>query len=181
MHRDPFFKCSQLAVRPRDLSLGRALSVCALAIVAGCKQAPGEAPSAVASEVTLNAAAPNPVSPSVEEAAYSVSLATQGELKVGQAARAELVLRPKPPFHTNGEYPYKFKLDPNADLGLATETVTKEGANVTAELAVFPVVFTPKAAGNHTLSGLFAFSVCKDDQCLVERKQLALAVQVVAP
>jgi hypothetical protein len=39
------------------------------------------------------------------------------------------------------------------------------------------VGFTPEAAGKHTISGVLQFSVCTDDKCLIEKRDLALEVQ----
>ena len=38
------------------------------------------------------------------------------------------------------------------------------------------VAFTPESAGKHTVSGKLFFSVCNDDQCLVEKRDLALEI-----
>jgi hypothetical protein len=41
-----------------------------------------------------------------------------------------------------------------------------------------PVSFTPDAAGKRTVAGQFAFSVCTEDKCLMEKRDLSLDVTV---
>jgi hypothetical protein len=40
------------------------------------------------------------------------------------------------------------------------------------------VPFTPDGAGQRTVSGQFAFSVCTDETCLMEKRDLSLVVDV---
>jgi hypothetical protein len=40
------------------------------------------------------------------------------------------------------------------------------------------VPFTPSEAGERTISGTFKFSVCTEEQCLIKKQELALAVTV---
>ena len=42
--------------------------------------------------------------------------------------------------------------------------------------AVMPVSFTLDAAGKHTVAGQLAFSVCTEDKCLMEKRDLLLDV-----
>jgi hypothetical protein len=40
------------------------------------------------------------------------------------------------------------------------------------------VSFTPEGKGDRTVAGLFAFSLCSADQCLIEKRDLALHVGI---
>ena len=38
-------------------------------------------------------------------------------------------------------------------------------------------LFTPESAGKHTLSGQLSFSVCTEDKCMIEKRDLALEIE----
>jgi hypothetical protein len=86
------------------------------------------------------------------------------------------VLDAKEPFHVNEKYPYKFKLKETSGLTFPAPLVGKEGVNLEKARATMRVPFTAQSAGRHTLSGQFAFSVCTDDKCLIEKRELSLLV-----
>ena len=83
----------------------------------------------------------------------------------------------KPPFHANDKYPYKFKLNQAPGLKFANLVVEKDAVKVEKTRATLSVALTPESAGKHTVSGKLFFSVCNDDQCLVEKRDLALNIE----
>ena len=56
--------------------------------------------------------------------------------------------------------------------------VGKDAVKLEATKAVMPVSFTADAAGKRTVAGQFAFSVCTEDKCLMEKRDLLLDVTV---
>jgi hypothetical protein len=42
--------------------------------------------------------------------------------------------------------------------------------------ATLPIPFTAEA-GKHTVSGQLSFSVCTDDKCVIEKRELALEIE----
>jgi hypothetical protein len=115
----------------------------------------------------------------VSDAAFEVSLdAPKAPLKAGQAGSVEVVLVAKAPFHVNDKYPIKMKLKETPGLKYQTLVVGKDAAKVEHMKAVVPVSFTPDAAGKHSVAGQLAFSVCTEDKCLMEKRDLALDVAV---
>ncbi len=112
------------------------------------------------------------------EEAFEVSIASPGEAKVGEAAEAIITLQAKAPYKVNEEYPIKLKLGAGAGLTFPAPVVGKEKATVEVEKAVMKVPFTPSAAGEHTLGGTFSFSVCTDERCLIEKRELAVQITV---
>lgn len=176
------------------------LPVIALSLASGCKQetpptlAEPKAPSAVAprNEAAAPAAAPEatPVAApgatpagdaavsKLSESSFDLELRAKGPYTAGQQAEAELVLDAKPPFHVNEEYPYKFKLKEASGVKFASAVVGKDAAKLEKQKVTMPVTFTPEAAGKCTVAGQLAFSVCTDDKCLIEKRDLALVVDV---
>jgi hypothetical protein len=74
------------------------------------------------------------------------------------------------------EYPYKLKLEPNPVLSLSGDPLTKDAFQISADCTKLQIPFTATKAGTHVVTGQLSFSVCKDDQCLVERQALSVAV-----
>ena len=185
----------------RSLSVSRSLSVhgsalvlLALAAIPACKNQTPPAAEATAAEppppapgtaaVAPAAPAPSPAEPSAapagaskySEAPFDVVIQPKGAYTSGKAGEAEIVISAKPPFHANDKYPYKFKLNESAGLKFANLVVEKDAVKVEKMSATLPVAFTPEGAGKHTVSGKLFFSVCNDDQCLVEKRDLTLDI-----
>jgi len=148
---------------------------------AAAPQAPpaSEATSApVAGAAAAADAAPVGVA-KVSDAAFDLSLdAPKAALKAGQAGVVEVVLLAKAPFHVNDKYPIKLKLKETPGIKYATLIIGKDAAKVEAMKAVVPVSFTPDAAGKRSVAGQLSFSVCTEDKCLMEKRDLALDVTV---
>jgi len=178
-------------------SIASALSVALGALVvlpaSACKnQAPPAAEATAAEPVAAApaapvaagsaAAAPAEAAPSVPaaskytEAGFDLALQPKGAYTSGQAGEAEIVLNAKAPFHVNEKYPYKFKLKEAPGLKFANLVVAKESVKLEPTRATVPVAFTPESAGKHTVAGQLSFSVCTEDKCMIEKRDLALEI-----
>jgi outer membrane murein-binding lipoprotein Lpp len=169
------FGCSKdtppAAEAPRSASNAAAPQASPTALEA----APGAAPAGAAAP---EAAAPTG-SAKFSDTAFDLTLeAPKGSLKAGQAGSVEVVLTAKPPFHVNDKYPIKLKLKETAGVKYDNLTLGKDAVKLEAMKAVLPVSFTPDSAGKRTVAGQFAFSVCTEDKCLMEKRDLALEVNV---
>jgi hypothetical protein len=168
------FGCSKesppAAEEPRSASNAAAPQAAAPASAAAdAAQAPSEAASAAAPAGA----------PKFSDTAFELSLESpKAALKAGQAGALDVVLVAKAPFHVNDKYPIKLKLRETPGIKYANLVVGKDAAKVEAMKAVMPVSFTPDAAGKRTVAGQFAFSVCTEDKCLMEKRDLSLDVMV---
>jgi hypothetical protein len=113
----------------------------------------------------------------VTEEPFSIWLQAASPIAAGTPATVEAVLVAKPPYHCNAEYPHKFKLGA-APAGLSYPEATVKGMKVTAERSVLSIPVQAQAAGKATVSGTLSFSVCTDERCLVEKRELALNLEV---
>lgn len=113
----------------------------------------------------------------VDEANFTINIAPNGSYAAGKAGEAQIVLDAKPPFHVNEKYPYKFKLKDAPGLVFANAVVGKDNVKLETQRATMTVPFTVKDAGKHTLAGQFSFSVCTEDKCLMEKRDLALSLE----
>jgi len=152
---------------------------------ASAEPSPPPTPAAPAAEAATPAAAAAKVEPAAaaapaaakySEAPFDVEIQPKGAYTSGQAGAAEIVVTAKPPFHANDKYPYKFKLNETPGLKYAALVVDKDAVKVEKMKATVSVPLTPEKAGKHTVSGKLFFSVCNDDQCLVEKRDLALDI-----
>jgi hypothetical protein len=181
----------------RLLSLSGSLSVLVLALSA-CKnqtppvaeataaepaQAASAAPAAVPAAADSVATAAEPAAQTAgaaskyTEAGFDLVLEPKGDYSAGKEGEADIVLSAKAPFHVNQQYPYKFKLKESPGLSFANMVVSKEAVKLEPARATLPVAFTPAAAGKHTVSGQLSFSVCTADQCMIEKRDLALEIE----
>ena len=131
-------------------------------------------PAAAADTATAPAAAA--AASKYSEAPFDVEIQPKGTYTAGQAGAAEIVILAKPPFHANDKYPYKFKLNETPGVKFANLVVDKDAVKVEKTRATLSVALTPENAGKHRVSGKLFFSVCNDDQCLVEKRDLALDI-----
>jgi hypothetical protein len=141
--------------------------------------AAADAPSGKAPE---GKAAPGPAKSvqgaAVSEEAFSIWLQGQSPAKAGSPVQLEAVLVAKPPYHCNAEYPHKFKLNA-APAGLSYPEETVKGMKVTPERSVLAIPVNAQSAGKPTVSGTLSFSVCTEERCMVEKRDLTLALDVM--
>jgi pyruvate/2-oxoglutarate dehydrogenase complex dihydrolipoamide acyltransferase (E2) component len=134
------------------------------------------ADSATGAAAPAEAAAAMPAASKYSEAGFDLVLQPKGSYTSGQAGEAEIVLNAKAPFHVNNQYPYKFKVKEAPGLKFANLVVAKDLVKIEPAKATVPVAFTPESAGKHTVAGQLSFSVCTDDKCMIEKRELALEI-----
>lgn len=171
-------------------------SVCVLLLIAGvsaCKnqappaaeataaepttQAPAAAAAATAGQAEPAAAAAPSALSKYSEAGFDLELQPKGAYTSGQPGEAEIVLVAKAPFHVNEKYPYKFKISDTPGLKFEKLIVAKDAVKLEPARATVPVAFTPASAGKHTIAGQLSFSVCTEDKCMIEKRELALEIE----
>jgi hypothetical protein len=166
------------------LSLPCTVALALLGLVTGCREASGteggglsSAPTAavVASPVAAASAASNTVATNKP---FTVTGRLLGAYKVGQPGSFEVELVAGSGFKVNQEYPIKFKTEPTDTVDYPLPVVGKDGAKLEKTHAVVTVPFVPKSTGSKVLRGRLSFSVCTAEQCLVDKQDLALSVDV---
>lgn len=153
-----------------------------VALAAACDRTPsGPAPAPAPSA----AAAAGPVT---ETDSFRAELKAIGAYKKGEPATYEVVVQAKGPWHVNDEYPAKFKTadgngvkhaEPKLERNKHVDAFATEACAQNSKDACtlkITVKFTPEQAGTIRLGGTVDVGICNKDQCLVEKKQLDLAV-----
>lgn len=169
---------------PKTLSSLVVLSALA-SLVAGCakesrdqsESAPVSSAAAVlppASPAALAAVVPG--APRYDEEAFEVTLHAPNEAKVGEGIPVSVVLVAKAGFKVNPEYPIKFAFEESAELVSEPKVLRKEQGTLEKTRAELRGVVTPRAAGARVVAGKLSFSVCTDERCLIEKRDLALTV-----
>lgn len=110
--------------------------------------------------------------PSYEEDAFVLRLEGPKQGKVGETVELTVELLPQGGYKVNEEYPIKFQF---ADLDGATAiqgTVSKSEGKVDAKKATLPLKVKLDKAGTRRVGGKLSFSVCTDERCLIEKRDL---------
>lgn len=166
-------------------AFGWATLVAVSALAVGChketqpaaEKAPPSSAMGSTSDTTAHASKPAAAS-HFEAVEYELNIKSDGAYKAGQAGNVLITVHAKSPYHCNPEYPYKFKLDPAQGVKFASDVVHKDAVKVNGPHATMTVGFTPETTGKKTISGRFQFSVCSAANCLVERRNLKLDIDV---
>jgi len=138
------------------------------------------APAIAVTSAAPEAPPPPPVeSPKQTGQAFSVWLQSSGRYTAGQQGIVEAVVVPKGEFHCNQEYPYKFVASAGSSgVTYPKPTLRAEGVSVSPTRAVMRIPFVPQNAGEAKVGGTFHFSVCTDQQCVVEKRDVSVTVKV---
>ncbi|HEY2406386.1 MAG TPA: hypothetical protein VGI10_10305 [Polyangiaceae bacterium] len=136
------------------------------------------APAAAASNDAPAPAADGAAASKYSDASFDLSLSPKGAYSSGQAGEADIVLVAKAPYHVNDKYPYKFKLKEAPGLSFPNLVIAKDAVKLEAMKAEIPVAFTPQGAGKKVVAGQLSFSVCTVDKCQIEKRDLALDIDV---
>ena len=159
----------------RGCRLRASVAVLALVLVVGtgCRREE-PLPAPVAAEPS---ARPAPAS-ELHEATFDLRMKPVGTVTAGQSASVEITVDAKGGYHPNEKYPYKFKPAEAPGVRYASPAFSTEAVKLEPQRATLTVSFTPEGKGDRTIAGLFAFSLCSADQCLIEKRDLALHVGV---
>lgn len=111
---------------------------------------------------------------------YVVEFKAPSSCKAGSECKAEISLKSKGEFHINDKYPLKFKApdSPPEGLSFTKALLKKEDGKFGEKDGTLPVGFTATKAGKVKVSGVFSFGVCTADNCLMEKVDLDVDVDV---
>ncbi len=151
------------------------LGLLAFALAAGCNNSQA-APSrgGASSEQASNVGKSK-----VDAENYTVEL-KGGSYKAGAEGTFDVLLSSKGSYHINDKYPIKWKTQDPAPDGIKYPKTVLQRADGTfkEKEGSFKVPFIAAKAGKTKVSGTFHFSVCSDANCLMEKLDLDLDVDV---
>lgn len=167
------------------------LSACIAASAVGAcsKSQPAAAGSAAIGNLGANraAACPNHAACAND---FFIDAVAPSDCAVGAVCTVVLKLVATGGFHINDEYPYRFKAEDTPGVQFAGTDVA--GKNVFSKNAgdwrkggekegAMTVRFTPMGAGAKTVAGAFKLSVCSAQNCLLEQKDVRVAIAANEP
>lgn len=114
--------------------------------------------------------------PSYKEEAFSLSLEAPPAVSSGKEAAFKVILTAAGGYKVNDEYPLKFQFAETANVRPKKSTVRKEDAVLEKQRAELPLPVTIESPGKHKVSGTLSFSVCTDERCLIEKRDLSVEV-----
>lgn len=149
------------------------LAVAALA--SGCNQSEAATPRPSAEPASALAKGPK-----VDTDTHTIEMKATGKYKAGQEGTVEVTLVPKAPYHINDKYPIKFKVTDPAPAGIKypKAILKREDGTVDDKKARFLVPFVADKAGKANVSGVLYMSVCSDANCIMDKQELEVAVDV---
>jgi hypothetical protein len=146
---------------------------------AGTKQAASPAPTAVSAPAPAPetiAAAPSPsLSPSLEESNFRIEFSAPESAKVGEAFAVHLKLSALSGYKVNQDYPIKLVLE-GENLTFDPPVLRKEQLKLETKSAELTGKVTPKSAGSLAIVGKLSFSVCTEERCLIEKRDVMVKV-----
>jgi ABC-type glycerol-3-phosphate transport system substrate-binding protein len=149
--------------------------LCLVGAAAGCSRS-----EAATSRGSVAETVPVAAGARSETENYVAEMAATGAYKAGAEGTVEVTLVPKGGYHTNAQYPYKFKTaDPPAD-GVTYPKPVLQRADGTFEekKGSFKVPFTAAKSGKATIAGTLSLSVCSEANCIMDKVPLELTVDV---
>jgi hypothetical protein len=166
------------ASRKNTLSGGICLFVltgAAFAIASGCSKSEAATKPGVTHESASVAAGAKS-----ETETYVAEIKAHGPYKAGAEGTVEVVLATKGAYHTNAQYPYKFKVADPAPEGVKYPKPLLKRADGAFEekKASFKVPFSAAKPGKYKVGGKLSLSVCSEANCIMDRVDLETEVEV---
>jgi hypothetical protein len=154
---------------------GAATRVNSFALASGCSKS-----EAAPARGSSREAVPVGAGPKAETETYVVEMKATGACKAGAECLVEVTLVPKAAYHTNAQYPYKWKAPDPAPEGITYPKPILQRADGAFEekRASFKVPFVVAKSGSATIGGTLSLSVCSEANCIMDKVPLEVAVDV---
>ncbi|MFT3764106.1 MAG: hypothetical protein QM820_01080 [Minicystis sp.] len=110
---------------------------------------------------------------------YVAEIKAGSGYKAGAEGAVEVTLATKGAYHTNAQYPYKFKLNDAPDgLSYPKPTLQRADGAFEEKKGTFKVPFNAAKPGKYTIAGVFSLSVCSEANCIMDKVPLEVSVEV---
>ena len=121
-----------------------------------------------------------PAGPSIETGSFLLAVApAQPKYAVGKSGAVEIALQSRGEWHVNQEYPIRVDLAAPEGVALPKAELVKDDAEEFGEDQVrFLATVEPSAAGNHEVSCDVSFALCTEENCILERRTVAMQLEV---
>lgn len=152
------------------------LTGAAFAVASGCSKSE----AAPARGTTHESAASVAAGPKSETDTYIAEIRSGGGYKAGAEGTVEVALKVKGAYHTNDQYPYKFKTAEPAPDGVTypKPMLQRADGKFDKTSGTFKVPFTAAKPGKYKIGGKFSLSVCSEANCIMDKVDLEVEVEV---
>jgi len=158
--------------RTRPYGVGLLLLGAAFAVACGKSEA-ATSRSTKAESISVGASAKS------ETENYVVEIRAAGPYKAGVEGAVEVSLKVKGAYHTNDQYPYRFKMaEAPAGVTYPKPILKREDGRFDKTSGTFRVPFTAAKAGTVKIGGQFSLSVCSEANCIMDKVDLVADVDV---
>jgi hypothetical protein len=116
----------------------------------------------------------------IDSEQYLVELKPAASYKAGQEGSLEIAISAKGEYKINEKYPLKFKASEPTDgsVKFAKTVLKREDGTFETKKGSLKVAFTPAKSGKTTVTGVLSFSVCSEQNCMMDKVELETAVDV---
>lgn len=98
---------------------------------------------------------------------------------VGKVGEVAIALEGRGDWHVNQDYPIRIDIEAGPEVGLRRKALVKEDAEEFGEDKVrFLADLEPAQAGEHDVTCDVSFAMCTDENCVLERRTVAMQVKV---
>jgi hypothetical protein len=121
-----------------------------------------------------------PAGPSIETGSFLLAVApTAPGYAIGKSGEVEIALEGRGEWHVNQEYPIRIDLKTGPGLALKKNELVKDDAKEFGEDKVrFLAAVEPSAAGDHEVTCDVSFAMCTEENCILERRTVAMQLKV---
>ncbi len=121
-----------------------------------------------------------PVGPKVETGAFLLAVApAQPKYTAGRPGEVEIALESRGDWHVNQEYPIRVDIKtPEGVKVPKAELVKDDAAEFSEEKVRFLASVEPSAVGKHELACDVSFAMCTEENCILERRTVAMELEV---
>ena len=105
-----------------------------------------------------------------------MKLSAPAQAKVGESVEVLIELVPTSGYKVNLEYPIKFAFVDGEGVTAEPNVLKKEQATLDKTRAVLKGKVKLSQAGERALGGKLSFSVCTEERCLIEKRDLRVTL-----
>jgi len=162
-----------------SVTASRVTLVLSMTLASACHHGEPEQGGAPAASAASEPATATEAKAEYHEETFDLILRPVGTLTAGAPGSVEIQLSAKAGYHCNDKYPYKFKVGDSSGVKFTTPVFTKDALTLEEKRATMKLDLTPETKGEQTVRGVFAFSLCSAERCLVEKRELAAKIPVI--
>jgi len=121
-----------------------------------------------------------PAGPKIETGSFSLAVApAQAKYAAGKPGELEIALESRGEWHVNQEYPIRVDLKATPGVTFPKVELVKDDATEFGDEKVrFLAAVEPASAGEHEVTCDVSFALCTEENCILEKRTLAMVLEV---